>query len=228
MLTAGEQRNALFGPAREQLKSLVSFFEVQGNNKQTLGFSNARLAYDDILARMLFFIEAGGFGEKSSESRISERFRQHRPFESQVVRRCEAAIHFFSSCRDGAMPTRFNKASTLSWLLFFSRFERSPPDGNLIQDFLWIKDAERPKILFDCVEIFEDRSSLRVTDVSSVVYRDFILCYFYHFIGNRRLPDSVLEPILAAVHDQALHEPSIHFEHALSESLSVEAWSRTL
>src|SRR4029077_19472660 len=49
MLTAGEQRNAFYGPAREQLKELVRLFEAGGNDKETIGFSNIRLAYDDII-----------------------------------------------------------------------------------------------------------------------------------------------------------------------------------
>ena len=43
MLTAGEQRNAFYGPAREQLKNLVAEFEAGDNSKKTIGFSNARL-----------------------------------------------------------------------------------------------------------------------------------------------------------------------------------------
>jgi hypothetical protein len=35
-LTAGEQRNALFGPAREQLKNLVKLFESEGNSHNTI------------------------------------------------------------------------------------------------------------------------------------------------------------------------------------------------
>jgi Protein of unknown function DUF262 len=59
MLTAGEQRNAFYGPAREQLKELVKLFEDGGNDKETIGFSNVRLAYDDIIARLLFFRDSG-------------------------------------------------------------------------------------------------------------------------------------------------------------------------
>src|SRR5438309_10703045 len=61
MLTAGEQRNAFYGPAREELKDLVKQFEAGSNNKKTIGFSNARLAYDDIVARLLLFLEAKTF-----------------------------------------------------------------------------------------------------------------------------------------------------------------------
>ena len=71
MLTAGEQRNALFGPARNQLKQLVDEFESLGNKQDTLGFSNIRLAYDDVLARLLYFLEEKSFGAKSTESMIS-------------------------------------------------------------------------------------------------------------------------------------------------------------
>ena len=55
-LTAGEQRNAIFGPAREQLKKFVSRFEHLENKRETIGFSNSRLAYDDVFAKVLFLL----------------------------------------------------------------------------------------------------------------------------------------------------------------------------
>jgi Protein of unknown function DUF262 len=56
MLTAGEQRNAFYGPAREQLKNLVSVFQSLDNTVNTIGFSNTRLAYDDVISRLLYFL----------------------------------------------------------------------------------------------------------------------------------------------------------------------------
>jgi hypothetical protein len=41
VLTAGEQRNALYGPARDQLKALVDSFQQYGNARETIGFSKS-------------------------------------------------------------------------------------------------------------------------------------------------------------------------------------------
>ena len=230
MLTAGEQRNALFGPAREQLKAAVALFEQCGNDKATIGFSNARLAYDDVFARLFFFLDAQNFGIKGTESLISERFRSKLPFEPEVVSRVNGSISLFSEARNSSQPNRFNKASVLSWLLFFSRFSGQLP---LAADFMQrVIDARQKrlarKFVVDAVLVFEDRSSLRVTDVSSVVYRDFALCYLYHFLADRPLPDRVpIGPILA-LEEVLSDRDDITFEGALASTLDIERWSTTL
>jgi hypothetical protein len=114
MLTAGEQRNALYGPARQQLNALVAEFEALENNKSTIGFSNARLAYDDIIARLLFFLESGTFSIKGTESRISDRFRNRNGFPNEAVERARRSIELYSAARGLARSWRFNKASLLS------------------------------------------------------------------------------------------------------------------
>lgn len=230
MLTAGEQRNALFGPARQQLKGLVAEFENLGNNRESLGFSNLRLAYDDVLARILYFLEVGNFGAKSTETRISERFRSQEPFSEEVRDRASAAIIFFSNARDQADPFRFNKASLLSWLLFFSRFYNGEdPDLNFIQVFV---DASQGNytthFCTEAVAVFEDRASLRVTDVSSVVFRDFVLCYLYFFIAESDLPSAMPTDWFGAVEEILNSRDDISFESALAETIDVDHWSHTL
>jgi hypothetical protein len=230
MLTAGEQRNALFGPARQQLKELVSTFGEYGNDKTTLGFSNLRLAYDDVLARLLFFLESGSFGAKSTESRISERFRSQEPFPPSVWDSAVTAVLFFSNARDQAGLFRYNKASLLSWLLFFSRFHpQLEPDLSSIDNFI---RASRGLItahfVSEAVELFADRASLRVTDVSSVVYRDFALCYLYNFLSSSALPSSVDRAPILRVEQTLLDQDDASFEFAVDEEVDVDQWSRSL
>lgn len=228
-LTAGEQRNALYGPARVQMKKLVEFFEGEGNDKTTLGFSNLRLAYDDVIARLLYFVEAENFSVKSTESRISERFRQDEPFEKVTYEICEYAIDAFSQMRMAAPPYRFNKASALSWLLFISRFAT---DGKLEYDFMAmvVEDRRRSEIAFvpDAFELFVDRASSRVTDVSSVVIRDFCLCYMFDHLTDGVLPRRVPSDTIKAV-DHFVHlRPAFSFEDAVINELDFDNWSRSL
>lgn len=227
MLTAGEQRNALYGPAREQLKELVYHFEKLGNDKDVLGFSNSRLAYDDILARLLFFIEARSFGAKSTEARISDRFRNPVPFPEDTVWRCERGIQLFSDSMRDSERIKLNKASVLSWLLFFSRFD-TDPNKNLIQVFIDVQRGRREAshLLGQAVALFEDRSSLRVTDVSSVVYRDFCLCFLYTFAGAEAfVPHVPLEPLRKV---RLRTEAGDDFEDAVRLAVDVELWSAAL
>lgn len=230
ILTAGEQRNALFGPARQQLKILVDRFGELGNNKASLGFSNLRLAYDDVLARLLYFLEEGSFGAKSTEGRISERFRSQNPFHPIVESRAEAAITFFSVARGLAQPFRYNKASLLSWLLFFSRFDSGDePDFSIIDKF-FEASRRRPSSHFidEATALFADRASLRVTDVSSVVYRDFAICYVYNFTADGDLPPQINRHLIEAVEGLINNRSDVSFEYALDETIDVSEWSQSL
>ncbi|WP_300427452.1 DUF262 domain-containing protein [uncultured Thalassolituus sp.] len=48
-LTSAEQRNAYFGEARQQVKDLSERMVELGYNREVLGFSNSRMAYDDVI-----------------------------------------------------------------------------------------------------------------------------------------------------------------------------------
>ncbi len=230
ILTAGEQRNALFGPARQQLKELVESFENCGNNRESLGFSNVRLAYDDVLARLLYFLEATNFGSKSTEGRISERFRSQQPFPEGVIAKAETSIRHFTSSRVLAEPTRFNKASLLSWLIFFSRFEENSLSINkAIQSYIDASQGRYPDhSISEAASLFADRSSLRVTDVSSVVYRDFCLCYIFRLSLSGELPAQVNGKLIDEVLDRLSDRDDATFEYTVSQMVDVEAWSQSL
>lgn len=230
ILTAGEQRNALYGPTRRQLKELVEYFTGGGNSKETIGFSNVRLAYDDVIARLLYFLEAKNFGAKSTEMRISERFRSQNPFPVEALDRARCAIAIFSRAREISKTSRFNKASLLSWLLFFSRFNADDANiVNSIQIFLDVSQgAYSGRNLTDAVLLFENRSSLRVTDVSSVVYRDFVLCYVYHFAAHGALPIAIDLSALECVASQASVLDHASFESVVSQVIDIDAWSKAL
>jgi hypothetical protein len=225
-LTAGEQRNALFGPAREQLKELVSKFQ-DDNTKETIGFSNARMAYDDIVAKFLFFMERRDFGVRASESLISERFKIREPFSVELVSRAERSIALFTDSRKRAGPYRFNKASILSWFLFFSRFEHFD-QIHFMEEFLSNK-SQRAKtpIMSEIFSLFENRASLRVSDVSSVVYRDFCLWYAFKITGGK-LPSSIPGDVIQEIDTVVRSGDDATLENILSDLLRAEVWGRTL
>nr|WP_295889017.1 DUF262 domain-containing protein [uncultured Devosia sp.] len=180
-LTAGEKRNSLYGRSRTQLKDLVELFLSLGNNRETLGFSNARMSYDDILARLLYFLDRKTIGVKATEAAISDRFRDEQGFSDDVVERARDAVSAFSVRREDA-SAKLNKASLLSWLIFFCRPGAKSTHVSFLRDFDQtdaLVDFDRPALASVAKALFSDRSSLRVTDVSSVVYRDFCLWLAY-------------------------------------------------
>jgi hypothetical protein len=227
MLTAGEQRNAFYGPAREQLKDLVRTFEDGDNNKKTIGFSNARLAYDDIVARLLLFLEAKTFAIKSTEALVSQRFKERSEFPSTVLDRAKQSIDLFSRSRERAVAVRLNKASALSWLLFFARFEGETPSLAYMTFFVQSASTSSARnFIPEAYAVFQDRASLRVTDISSVVYRDAALWFAYYFSGNKSLPKTVDRAALEVVRDDLLSRDDITFDHSLSQRLNFERWSK--
>jgi hypothetical protein len=228
VLTAGEQRNALYGPAREQLKRLVREFEALGNEKAAIGFSNARLAYDDILARLLFFLESGNFAVKGTETRISERFRDRTQFPDDILDRARRSIVIFSKDRGTRSSWRFNKASLLSWLLFFARFDKEPETGFLSAFYGANVASNSREFAALAVAVFEDRASLRVTDVSSVMLRDFALWYVYYFLASEDLPPPIPKDPILRVRAELSASSEPNFEHTVSKLIPIESWGQLL
>lgn len=226
MLTAGEQRNALYGPARAELKELVKYFLQLGNNRNSIGFSNSRLSYDDILARFLFFLEIGSFGTKGSESRISDRFRSKVHFPAYVVQRARESIDLFSRAREISKPIRFNKASLLSWLLFYCRSGAPSEVISFLGDFAELRGANNA-LADSAFALFDDRSSLRVTDVSSVVFRDVALWYVYYVVLRNKCPPSIPDHLLDRLHMRVLVD-KLNFEESATAVIDVDEWSATL
>jgi hypothetical protein len=229
MLTAGEQRNALYGRPREQLKALVRNFEEFGNDKKSIGFSNARLAYDDIIARLLFFLEKGSFAVKGTESLISERFRNQDGFPNDVVNRARHSLQLFSDARS-EFGWRFNKASLLSWLLFFARFGNdNHPAAGFMDAFYNAKTVRSGEnYVSEAIKVFQDRASLRVTDVSSVVFRDFVLWYAYLYLQEAALPTPISASAIKNIFSQLRGRDDVGFDATLTHSLNLEKWGQSL
>ena len=227
MLTAGEQRNAFYGPARGQLKDLVELFQSLGNGPDTIGFSNVRLAYDDVIARVLCFQEDKSFATKSTEASISQRFRNAEKFPPAVVKTAERAIRLFSDAREDAFAVKLNKASALSWLLFFSRFKNVTPESSFLTTFTTFPSTlGRKADVQEAIKLFKDRASLRVADVTSVVYRDFSLWYAYYFLDHRDLPESIDRSTLKSVRSALEERDDVTFERCLRDGLDLISWGR--
>ncbi|QJE96238.1 DUF262 domain-containing protein [Luteolibacter luteus] len=193
-LTASEQRNAFFGPVREQIRSICERFEQFGLSEHYLGFSNSRMAFDDIVAKQCLIAENRSFRQKITATAITERYRSSDPFSNDVIRAVENSLRIFGSASSRAfLPIKFNKATVLSWLCFIARwfphfnrawfetefirfleeFEHDRLDSKLLSNGSKTPHGYSVRIL----NIFTDRSSLRVGDVSSLILRDAAIAY---------------------------------------------------
>jgi hypothetical protein len=203
-LTAAEQRNAFFGPVREQVRALV---EIMESSPSSIGFSNRRMAYDDVIAKFLCTLESGTLSVKLGAAEISTRFRSSSAFSQKDLTLAESSIKFFMASIDEiSFRTRFNKATLFTWLMFAMHFVRAkePSDqlAGFVSDFEQqrskeneaVQDFRRSQLTTfsstterSLLRIFSDRSSSRVSDVSSVIFRDLILWIFFAEIAEQKI-----------------------------------------
>lgn len=203
-LTPAEKRNAFYGPIRAQVKELVALMGTLGIDKNNLGFSNSRMAYDDVLSKFLIFLERRSLREKVTETDVTSLFRREEGFEKSLIDEATHTLECFAKVllALSSNKVKFNKATFLSWLLFIYRAsgffcnESGPKEflgafeslrssirrGSDLHDFNNSTVFER--LLYeqarDLIDLYNDRSSSRVADVSSVLSRDFVLhlCLF--------------------------------------------------
>ena len=206
-LTSAEQRNAFFGETRRQVKSLVELVDELGIGGNLLGFSNARMAYDDVIARALFLLDAGTLRKKVTSNALADRYRNDAPFSEESIRSVKVALELMGVAQKiTAGGIRLNKATAQSWIVFLATVPRSF-DYSLSEHYVFAEfmarfemrrssldvDMYRGDIAFQldvdykyqsrgilqrALYEYEDRATSRVADISSVVLRDFVLWVF--------------------------------------------------
>jgi hypothetical protein len=200
-LTAAEQRNALVGEPRNQIKELAEQFEFLIG--VSVGFSNARLNFDDVLSRLAMTIEQSGLTGKVTAMQLEQRYRAGIPFPYHIMEGISRAISTLAGVISGNKQWKQNKATLFSWLFFiydnaeinenfskavfldfFSGFETSRASISRLSEnqmMSLMQEGTRTTNLLNsqagrvCLTLYNDRSSSRVNDVSSVVLRDACL-----------------------------------------------------
>jgi len=195
-LTGAEQRNAFVGAVRQQIKDLVNELEAHRLDQSFLGFSNSRMAYDDVLCRVALTAERRSIAEKISSSDLVDLYRSEKELSPRTIGGIRNAIALFAAAREsGTRHQRFNKATLYSWLVFILRADRckheisaqefphflqyffdKEPLNSVVATSVLSTKAGIARNLFD---IYEDRSTSRVSDVSSVIVRDGVIWLIY-------------------------------------------------
>ncbi|KAF0136596.1 MAG: hypothetical protein FD139_147 [Methylocystaceae bacterium] len=244
-LTAAEQRNAFFGPVRQQVKDLVQQLQLQ-EDEDLIGFSNRRMAYDDVIAKVLCTFEAGTLAKKLTAGDISNRFRKADPFRADHFAIAGRAIALLNSLlRDADSKARFNKATLFTWLVFLSYFARQMPDVNLapfMDYFNKQREGTTQGVLENAVlelpipntyelrlmMIYIDRSSSRVSDVSSVILRDFIVWVLFFIYSGDNFPRDLLSiqkyHILVNSRDTIFKQSQVFSEAGVERNIDFEVW----
>lgn len=214
-LTGAEQRNAFFGPVREQIKRLVEAMPSYGLGKELLGFSNSRMAYDDIICRVALTMERGSISTKIGANDLIELYRSEQPIKLEIEERLGKALQLFGEAGKLTISRpRFNKATVYSWLIFLVRGLVSVPQEfmqpKIIADFMGYFESERifcsigsskgttqsiahqmnAEWLFST---YDDRSTSRVADVSSIILRDLVIWLVFVQLISIKSPETVCQ-----------------------------------
>jgi hypothetical protein len=191
-LTQAEKRNALVGPAREQVRQLVGGAVKLGWSKELLGFGDGRMSYDDIVARLCMYLDANDTGAPLTPRDLEVAYRSGNGFAPDVVNWARASIEYFTwSISRIDKRLRMNKATLLTWLLVSARAEAVSTSSLSISGALESLELARMEIGRRAIEevlphlpnpiafaplasLYTNRASLRVADVLSVQTRDAI------------------------------------------------------
>jgi hypothetical protein len=235
-LTSAEKRNAFFGRPREQIRRLTEHAERTGMTPDRIGFSNARLAYEDVIARFVWTLEAGTLAEKVTAGRLTERYRVGLPFPASVLDWAAIAIDtFFGAPCLELESVRLNKATAFSWLCFTARGLERDADMGRLDEFVFRIESTRTRVRRlhsdsqldhsgpheKLYAIFNDRATSRVNDVASVLLRDATLWILFQTELGARTPKEVDVLASAATADIPLFE----LEDALIASVVAAGWS---
>lgn len=201
-LTTAEQRNAFFGETRHQIRQLVLEMEGAGIGKDLVGFSNSRMAYDDIIARVAMTLDGKTLNQKIDAASLANKYRADNPFSSETVQRIRLASQVLSKLRGSyENGPRFNKATLYSWFVFIVRANEELEgglDGEVLGTFLLqfnnvrlgfasvdARFSRLAPLIDKLISIYEDRSTSRVGDAASIVYRDVIAWVLYIALAFR-------------------------------------------
>ncbi|KGM27372.1 DUF262 domain-containing protein [Photorhabdus luminescens] len=201
-LTSSEQRNSLYGELRSQTADFVNLMLSQGVNKDLLGFTNSRLAYNDLIAKVGYLLEQESLRSTLNDKILNYRFRDESGFDENVIDKLKFSISILAEIRKELDYNNFEinltKASSLNWIYLISDKK---------DRLIWCKDdlfraffnLERAKnavknnepvpleinVFFNSKEnnlkelllIYIERSSSRVMTTASILIRDIIISF---------------------------------------------------
>ena len=213
-LTSAEQRNAYVGKTRNQIKKLVDTFEQLGASAETIGFSNSRLAYDEIIAKFCYCIELGSLKKKVVSSDISSMYRSDKnAFSEETISTCNLVLEKIMSAVKQPIYSpyklKMNKATIFSWFIYIKNnidntdtniseviysFEiiRAYLKGRIFDEYAKTEIAQKitalcnkTKYLESLMVIFNQKAATASTDAISIIYRDIIINIFSCWILNK-------------------------------------------
>lgn len=225
-LTPPEKRNALHGEARDQVKELVEELKENGLlTKERIGFTNSRLAYDDVIARACVALEIDDMRKHINNNVVEAQYRRGAFAETTISGVRSAAARLRELIDRTASRIRFNKGTLQTWLVYcaWAPADTGPIPDDLLARFeelrLEAREDHSTDFLGPLTALYDDRASYRVTDVSSVLIRDLVihLVSVHEFDTQpKRSSDSLLR--------QLQESPSSYVQGSVSAFIEQEDW----
>ena len=221
-LTPAEKRNTLYGPVRDQVRELVDLMNEKGVCIESIGFNNSRLAYHDVIARLLYALNHRIINRKITDVMLVEFFRSGKSVDSDTYARADAAINKISSII--YRKVKLNKPTLLTWLIFFS-FEDN--GDNIFYTFEGLKDSARSgkcddRLLLFLFDVYQEKSSTSVNDAVPVQLR-LLIIYLVGFLTNTVLNNSAMSSLAHIILDK-LSSHDNYSEGKLTELMISEGW----
>lgn len=196
-LTSAERRNTFYGKVREQVKKLVLLMESLNYSRDTIGFSNTRLSYHDVIVRVMLTLETKSLSRKMTDAEITDRYRSHMSFDHDIEKRISTSLQLLINAINKTGKLKLSKPSLFSIIEFISEHSDvfTPTE---IEIFL-IKYKEalsfREQILSTSsvldawlLKEYTYRLSTSVNDSKSLIIRRF---FIYYIASNAKiLPDT--------------------------------------
>ncbi|BAJ02073.1 DUF262 domain-containing protein [Shewanella violacea] len=205
-LTAAEKRNAQIGVTRTQIKSLSVLMHNVGLDTAFIGFSNTRMAYDDLFAKLSTYLEKRNIRAKVTDSELYEQYRNAIPYDDKIIESIEYTLRLLSEVKqeliERDLSIHITKATLFSWLFFISSIyinDKEKIDKNRIKEsFITfesmryrfknnIDDSVRwsgipfPKEKIHAIfSLFNERASSRVMSTGSLLIRDWAISLYYY------------------------------------------------
>lgn len=199
-LTSSEARNAIYGSVRNSISLLVDKMDELEVNRDILGFSNSRMSYNDLLSRIIVFLETNTLRAKVSESILNNRYRDDEKVNKSIIESIEFAIECLSAVNKvkneyDYLPS-LTKASSLNWIYNFCLLylEYGKFDLSVLSHSFFALETGRSAVksneaipiwvvqhfgfsestLRELLLIYIERSSSRVMSIGSILVRDLI------------------------------------------------------
>ncbi|OCS91944.1 DUF262 domain-containing protein [Caryophanon latum] len=177
-LTTVEKRNAFFGETRSQIKELGDLFIKLGASKETIGFSNTRGTYEDLIVKVCYLYEFKDIKKKINSDMLINLYRDNHVFSKKTIEHVKEGMKILLNAIefDSAENRRYSKSIIFSLLLFFTVFSDKKISYVQIQGLLsFVNNSNHYYKDSEIYNLFENKSMAASTDAQNIRIRQAIL-----------------------------------------------------